>query len=110
VKRLFAILFSALLVLTQCVFASSGPTETLAKNCGCGKHTCCMSKSAPDNNPLPAAPVRPLSLKQWQVALALTPQVLSSAALPATDIPSTDIFSPKPDATPLYQRHCAWLI
>jgi hypothetical protein len=110
VKRLFAILFSALLVLTQSVFANNMPARIPVTNCGCGKHHCCMSKSAPDDKPLPAAPSCPLSLKEWQLVLAVTLQVLSSAALPATEIPPTHIFVSESDATPLYQRNCTYLI
>jgi hypothetical protein len=110
VKRRFAILFSVLLFWTPSVFASGVLAGTAMTNCGCVNRHCCMSKSAPDNNPLPATPVRPLSLKQWQMVLTRTPRVLASAALPATEIPSTRICSPKPDAAPLYQRNCAWLI
>jgi hypothetical protein len=117
VKKLLAILFGALLVLTQTVNPNGVLPEAAATNCGCGKHNCgcgkhccCAGKSAPDSAPLPAAPTRSLSPGQWQMVLAPAVAILNSPVAPVSEVFPVCRLPLKSDAIPLYQWNCAYVI
>src|SRR5580765_4749866 len=112
VKATLTILFSALLLLGQCILPETAGASGAPKcgRCDCGMKKCCLSTPLPDTNQTPTAPAPSRSLKQFQFAIfLLTPGFASSASQthPAF-FPSLSF--PPAQAVPFYDRNCAWLI
>jgi hypothetical protein len=113
VKRLFAILFSLLLVWAQ-AFASTTPVVVSGDSaaCGCiecGAMCCCVTPSTPDSQPAPAAPVR----AGTQNELSICSPTLVAWTLPACEAHVLSSVSSLPSTAmgvPLFTRHCALLI
>ena len=79
--------------------------------CGdCGKTCCCLSKSAPDSKPAPAAPA-PRSAQADHLLLPLSAAIaflLPPAACPPIAHPLSSLS--RAVALPLYQQNCSFLI
>jgi hypothetical protein len=116
VKSLLAILFSLALVWAQSVparcvpSATAGVARSACKCCHCGGASCCMKKTAPNPQPMPAAPA-PTSAQHLQL-LSLAPVavafMLPSAA--SSPLSSPAAASVRAAAVPLYQQNCTFLI
>ena len=112
VRVTFAILFSALLVLTQSVLpgaAAMANPQPCCKRCVCDD-SCCVAAPSSNSAPLPAIPASVVSLKQCQAAFAGAILVASPLVLPAAKISPSAVSSFRPDALPLYERNCVYLI
>jgi hypothetical protein len=110
-KAALAILFSALVALTQGVLpvdAAVAKAPACCTRCACGS-PCCVATPNSDSAPLPAAPAPQVSLKQSQCALIVAALVLSPLVSPAPKI-SPSVSSPRSNALPLYERNCVYLI
>jgi len=113
VKRLFAILFSLLLVWVQAVAAApvpaTGAERASCACCKCDKVCCCVTPTSPDTAPATATPVR--AGVQNELSILASPSV--AWTLPATE---PQILSPPASSpltatgVPLFTRHCALLI
>jgi hypothetical protein len=112
-KRLFAILFSLLLVWMQAVAATQAPISGVKRAvctcCDCGRTDCCVTPTSVPAAPTPAAPIR----TGVQNELGLFAPASVAWTLPAVEVQvfSPAAFSPLTTAdVPLFTRHCALLI
>jgi hypothetical protein len=113
VKKVVAILFSLVLLLSQSLFfvgAAAQLATTEGRHCGCDTQRCCVNKSAPESSSLPLAPVRSNNPSQsiWLQIWAATSFALP--APPASELSSVYSFIPKAGSAPLYQQNCAYLL
>src|ERR1700753_3078928 len=117
-KRLFAILFSFALILSQAAFLplteNSVISKTSVPKC-CGLCTgsgakCCISRdgTAP-RDPSPAIPSHEISQNDWQLLVPITVQFLPQISDNSLIFFSQNSVAPSFSA-PVYQRNCSYLI
>jgi hypothetical protein len=113
VKKLFAILFSVLLVWMQIapVSVSAVCVKPAMGNCAdcCGRMGCCAAKPASNSQPAPAVPTQ--SNAQNQISL-LAPSVVAwnLPQSPACLVSSASASPLLAMAAPLYARNCSLLL
>jgi hypothetical protein len=112
VKATLTFIFSALLLIGQCILPESAVASApqKCKRCDCGMKKCCVKTAAPESNQAPAAPAPARSLKQFQSPVILSTPIAASAASQSCQVffPAST-FRPA-QAIPVYDRNCAWLI
>jgi hypothetical protein len=112
VKRLAAIVFSLLLLVTQ-TFAVALPAGSLVPmdgpDCCCDNCQCCVQESAPPAAPLAQASV--LGAAQNQFILLPSAVVVFVLAAPAVEsVPASTFAECRAAALPIFQRNCVFLI
>ena len=112
-RAVIAIWIAVVLVLAQGVgtgLASTAPTQPGCRACDCRAPKCCVGKSAPAPVPAPAAPVNLPSPKQHLSMLPPSSLVHESPVFLAPRLSSAFFSLVSPEAVPLYERNCAFLI
>jgi hypothetical protein len=111
-KATLTVLFSALLLIGQCILPESAAASATQKcgRCDCGMRKCCLNTALPDSNPSPTAPSPNRSLKQFQSAVILLTPILASSASQSRQVLCPFSSPRRPQAVPFYDRNCAWLI
>ena len=111
-RAIFAILFSALLLIGQSALPAGEAfvqSQPQCERCACGGK-CCVKQESPASAPQPATPTSSRALERFQLTLLSTTQIylLSGSALPARS--SSDLSAFQLKAVPLYEWNCAYLI
>ncbi|MEW6304449.1 MAG: hypothetical protein AB1705_13310 [Verrucomicrobiota bacterium] len=109
-KRVFAIVFSVLLVGIQFLAGSAVASPAKVCECACPAQTCCVSQSPAPAPQTPATPTRELSQNQLQFIASFFRAALELPAPEEAPLPDPVFSSPKGASVPLYEWHCSYLI
>jgi hypothetical protein len=93
----------------QFAFAAPQPSAQPAKSC-CGPHCCCAPSDGQSSEPLPLTPTRTVSQNDWQLSAEFVQHIVEIVDTPRQSAVTTSAFVLAPQAVPLYQRHCSFLI
>jgi len=112
-RAVVAIVFALVLALAQSVSARVTGLATGqpgCRACRCAARNCCLGKSDQAPAPVPAAPANTLSPNQHHLLLSPGPAFAAPPVPPATRLSSVSFFLVSPQAVPLYERDCAFLL